>query len=565
MNEKIINWISVFVILIVISQLYNKEQITEQQWLLIIFIPLGVGILYRVYAWKYARSVVIERRRLLKELWKRDLNVPVALSKYEEEIVVLLGRIKMAIPFTIGIVVIVVSIAVYRNQITNFNDVLGNTLFRIGAPGLALGSIFLANRLHRVSKSIERELVPDSKRELSEELVVYPPDRLLHVEIDRYKVHDFILPNVALPFWRMKEAERWLEKCGFKRIGPRVWEANKEILRYLNDDEILAIRVTESLVPRSVRHPFPNHLSLREGEKALSTLHEKGQGGSKLWRKTKDSNQKPKVSNKKFPFMFTRFYRLFLVIALAWLWLGGGRQYETDTKVFWSGSLIGGFVLAMWLDSLRMMGFRHLRMVPLLGRIFFFSKRGAILSAMIVLPLLYFWSPLTINSSPFQLQMSIAIVLVIVLLWTQPVCLLLLAESSQKTGRVLEQISSHLLPLRVVAMIDQDRTGCSLGGFSWFTDNPRTESEHEWRELVDQLSELVPNIVLDARTDNPVIIYEAKEILTHPERVTKAIFIVEDDGSALALEPHKDIISLQEINTITESMLNSTLNKIKHQ
>ena len=39
----------------------------------------------------------------------------------------------------------------------------------------------------------------------------------------------------------MQETERWLKKCGFVRIGPRVWEAKYESLRFLDDEEILAI------------------------------------------------------------------------------------------------------------------------------------------------------------------------------------------------------------------------------------------------------------------------------------------------------------------------------------
>ena len=219
MNEKIINWFSVLAILVISGGLYRADQITRQHLVLIIFIPLIVGIIYRQYAWKYARSVVIKRRRLLKELWRRDLTQPQPLEKYEEELVVLLGRIKMAVPFTIGMVVIIVVIVFFGKNIFGSNIALEKASIRILAPSLALGSIFLAARLHWISNSIAHKTAPDSQDPAREHEAYtdYPPT--VCVEIDRYKVHDFILPNAALPFWTMKDAERWLEKCGFEREG----------------------------------------------------------------------------------------------------------------------------------------------------------------------------------------------------------------------------------------------------------------------------------------------------------------------------------------------------------
>ena len=241
MNEQIINWFSVLVILTISGGLYSAEQITRQQLVLIIFIPLIIGIIYRQYAWKYARSVVIKRRRLLKDLWRRDLTKPQPLEKYEEELVVLLGRIKMVVPFTVGIVIVIIAIVFHNNSIPESNAGIDRSLIRILAPSLALGCVFLAARLHWVSRSIARRIPPDSENPVCNHKDYEDYASTVCVEIDRYRVHDFIVPEAALPFWTMKEAEHWLAKCGFERKGPRKWEANPNALRFLDADEIIAI------------------------------------------------------------------------------------------------------------------------------------------------------------------------------------------------------------------------------------------------------------------------------------------------------------------------------------
>ena len=205
MTEKTSNWISVGVILAIANWIYRNDSITEQQYLLIIFVPLSLGVVYRTIAWRHARLVVIERRRLLKDLWRRGEKGEHNYSKYEKEIIALLGRIKMAVPYTIGFVIIVLGITIYHSIVTSNNVSSDNSLFRIFAPSLSLGSIFLGFRLHKISNDIRRALPPDSKMPFPKKATDFSSGQNLRVEIDRYKVHDFIAPEIALPFWKMQE------------------------------------------------------------------------------------------------------------------------------------------------------------------------------------------------------------------------------------------------------------------------------------------------------------------------------------------------------------------------
>ena len=260
--------------------------------------------------------------------------------------------------------------------------------------------------------------------------------------------------------------------------------------------------------------------------------------------------------------MFTRLYSLFLLVSLPWLWFDTSNDYELRAKIVWSGVLLGGYAVAMWLESIRAMGLRSMRMVPLLTRIFFLSKRGTVLSAILVLSLLYFWSPVAENPSPFRLEISVSLIMVIFLLWTQPPYLLFLAGSNPKAGHALQKIATQLLPHRTIALLDHRRTGSYLGGFSLFTDDLRTASQYEWRSLVDELSDLVPRIVLDARTESQAVIDEVELILEHSDRREKAIFIVEENGPSPALLPYLDNPYLDRIPKITEAKLDSAIDRL---
>ena len=260
--------------------------------------------------------------------------------------------------------------------------------------------------------------------------------------------------------------------------------------------------------------------------------------------------------------MITRLYSLFLLVSLLWLWFDTSNNYELRAKLVWSGMILGGYALAMWLESIRAMGLRYLRTVPLLIRVFFLSRRGALLSGILVLSLLYFWSPVAENPSPFRLEMSVSLILSIILLWTQPPYILFLAGSNREAGFALQRTATKLLPHRTIALLDLSRMGHHFGGFSPFTDDLRTASNYEWRSLVDELSDLVPRIILDARTESLAVKEEVGMILKHPDRREKTLFIVEEDGPNPALVPYLSNPYLDSIPKTTEATLDSAIDRL---
>ena len=74
-------------------------------------------------------------------------------------------------------------------------------------------------------QSEQRFLLLGAERALPDDATREPPFAQLPqslsgqyvVELDLRKVHDFILPPAALPFWDISEAEQWLMRCGFGR------------------------------------------------------------------------------------------------------------------------------------------------------------------------------------------------------------------------------------------------------------------------------------------------------------------------------------------------------------
>ena len=131
--------------------------------------------------------------------------------------------------------------------------------------------------------------------------------------------------------------------------------------------------------------------------------------------------------------------------------------------------------------------------------------------------------------------MSVALVLTLVLLWLHPPFALMLGESAGHTGAALAALSSAAFPFRVVALLDPRRTGYMVGPFSVLTDSLRTESDRDWRAVVDRLADSVQLILLDARTDSPIVISEVQQIISKPERLRRTVFVVDADGNAPAL------------------------------
>jgi len=236
MNEKIVGWIAIAVILFVGAWVYKSDQLTDRHQQIIVTVLLASALVYRCVALRSARLTVLRRRRFYKELWKRGetSNNPEELikSKPEEESVVLLGRIRSAKPMTIVMTGAAIVALLFK----------ANYL----AGVLALGEVFLAAKLDWIARNLDRALPADSSRyALGLNLPQSTSDRYI-VAIDLEKVHDFIKPVAALPFWDLVETKLWLTRCGFTWMGEGRWVAARNTLAWLDADEVMSIRPVET-------------------------------------------------------------------------------------------------------------------------------------------------------------------------------------------------------------------------------------------------------------------------------------------------------------------------------
>lgn len=249
--------------------------------------------------------------------------------------------------------------------------------------------------------------------------------------------------------------------------------------------------------------------------------------------------------------MLSRLYAALVPLLIIGRWWSSTDSRQT---IFVSGLIIGGVVPLMWLDTLVTSGLRALGGVPVMARLLFASVRGKLLMQICVGSVLF----ITLTSSPYRVQMSVALTVTGLLLWLQPPFALLLGESSETTGRLLRELSSAAFPLRIVGLLDQRRLGYFVGSFSWLSDNLRTTSYWEWRAIVDELADLVPLVVLDARTISPLVADEVGEILGRPDRLRRTVFVV-NTAPAPALVAHGVTEASKDVRTVREGELRSSL------
>jgi len=75
------------------------------------------------------------------------------------------------------------------------------------------------------------------------------------------------------------------------------------------------------------------------------------------------------------------------------------------------------------------------------------------------------------------------------------------------------------------------------------------------RATVDALADYVPLIILDARTDTPIVVSEVKQIMDRPGRRDRTIFLIGSDARAPALEAHGVVLSSPGVRTTQEHEL----------
>ncbi len=244
----------------------------------------------------------------------------------------------------------------------------------------------------------------------------------------------------------------------------------------------------------------------------------------------------------------------------AWEIIPGYAGMDFSRKLTIGALLLTGIPLMMWADTIAQGGLRTLRGVPLMAIIFLKCRRGWFLLGTLVFCVGFWYSPLQKEPQPLRWEMSVSLVISMALLWLQPPFALMLGESSALTGNALGKVANALHPFRVVALLDQSRTPMPfLKTYSWLTDDLRTRNENDWRWIVDGLIYIVPLIVLDARSEREVVIYETTRILDAPSRLQRTVFLILPDNRAPALWLNGVEHLLPQLKSLKESEIEERL------
>ena len=250
--------------------------------------------------------------------------------------------------------------------------------------------------------------------------------------------------------------------------------------------------------------------------------------------------------------MLSRIYRFLLIFILVFIWLGILGATSSESKGIQTIIAIAIFPFLMCLDTIFIFGSSFFKPIPFMLQIFTRSSRSPMLVGIFLLNYFFYYPPFTTVNFPYKNLVFFVFSISLILLYLQPPFLFVLGESSTPTGRILSKLSSGLFPLRTVAMLDRKRTKAGSSTFSWLTDDLRAHSERDWRDIADQLLGISKLVVLDARTDSSVVIYEVANILSQPEVLSKTFFIVEADGNAAALKANGYENQRSDIHVITE-------------
>ena len=119
---------------------------------------------------------------------------------------------------------------------------------------------------------------------------------------------------------------------------------------------------------------------------------------------------------------------------------------------------------------------------------------------------------------------------------SMPPAVLFLGESSEDRGNLIIEASNAINPLRLVHLLNLSFSGLSYFSRENIEEGSLRTNSFEWRSVVYPLMDSAPIVVVDAREEPTGNVMTEIEHMLHPDRLHKAIFIVEDNGDSLALD-----------------------------
>lgn len=192
---------------------------------------------------------------------------------------------------------------------------------------------------------------------------------------------------------------------------------------------------------------------------------------------------------------------------------------------------IGPFI---WIDTGRLRRRFPVSDLATIVRLVLSSRRGAMtLGVLALLVGQTAWSVFQgVPVESYYVRVSLVIACGIVMIILLPPAAIVLASSSPVSGKLLENSAKHAFPFRVISLLDGKYLGPTI--FANKNDNLRTILGQSWRAAVHRLVEFTPLVIVDARSATPAVCEEIRHML-EPRRVGKAIFVVNQDGSAPGL------------------------------
>lgn len=204
----------------------------------------------------------------------------------------------------------------------------------------------------------------------------------------------------------------------------------------------------------------------------------------------------------------------------------------------------------VWIDTQRLRGRFVVLDIPAIARMILTSRRGAKTFLVLVLYTCFTVWQVLLRGVPvgsYFVRISLLTVSGVLMIILLPPTVIFLG-SSDKSGRLLETVAGNLFPYRVVSLLDASRLGPTI----WANkqDNLRTIRGDSWRSTVHRLVGITPLTIVDARPVTPAVCEEI-EYMLHSDRVDRALFVINDDGSAPGLTSVR--ADWQQLRIVTSS------------
>jgi len=226
-------------------------------------------------------------------------------------------------------------------------------------------------------------------------------------------------------------------------------------------------------------------------------------------------------------------------------------------------NFMASIIPAMWIESALLTGSIGLETIPIIAIIIWKTRRGiltfAAIGALIGFTVFFLWQYGRSFFPQYGLHFLVVLCVGNILrIFTPPVAVVLTAARSDS---LVETTGQTLFPHRILAMLNEKKF---LGAmfFSNQTDNWYALPKADWKEIVRRLVDIVPVVVVDTRIPGDSLKHETG-LMLDPKRVSKAIFIVGENGEKPALEANRRQIGTSRLLLITEYELPQLLTLFK--